>query len=39
MDDLHVPPAGWSWAKTSDDAIEGLRTRSVSVLSLDRPRR
>lgn len=35
VDDLRVPPVGWSWAKTSREAIELLRTTSLSALSLD----
>jgi len=35
VDDLRTPPAGWTWAKTSAEAISLLRRNDVSALSLD----
>lgn len=35
VDDLRVPAEGWTWAKTSDEAIAILRSSKVELMSLD----
>jgi len=35
VDDLRTPPEGWTWAKTSAEAIAALAEHAVTELSLD----
>lgn len=35
LDDVRLPPDGWKWAKTADEAIAYLLTGLVVELSLD----
>lgn len=34
-DDLRLPPDGWVWARTNDDAKKMLKTGAVEAISLD----
>jgi hypothetical protein len=35
VDDLRPAPVGWSWAKTSEEALAALARQPCSVMSLD----
>ena len=30
LDDVRAPPEGWEWAKTTQEAVDFLRTGNVS---------
>lgn len=35
VDDLRPAPEGWTWVKTSDEALEALAERNWDLMSLD----
>lgn len=35
LDDMRLPPDGWVWAKTADEAIRLLKAGDVEEISLD----